>query len=542
MVIAYCNMAGRILFGTNPADLLKALERDAESSRRHFVDEHSDTLMDEIEEVEPILKDLLEEDLLSDEEYNKIQKKRSPQEKMRQLYFCALMWDNEDKDVLLDILKKHNGSLIARLQGGVYNPEAPLLVDEGLPLGPRTLDRPFSSNSDEKDCDLCGKNYDPADVLVVPYMTGNMFRLELRSAGLFRCTETGIKFQVTQPTVIEYKVEHWNDYIKYIQSKGPEVLGPLFSIKTPKPNTVSAVYLPHYLCLKELGGDTSWIKCAHFKDGDVRVETPAKILPFHVVLENPSFSALGVFCWNLLPGAVARYIPLHGKVLLYFRIAGMKNMEYKIHLYLIPGFAPINKEFDHEKNKYGFKRIDKPPRTKAVYTKKDYTVTSSVKASINPEELEVQSVSPLDNYTEITINAKEKIIDLSLSQEDSEGKVWGCRLSKGEIEELQSNVLRSTKFRDVPAITRKGEKHFVDRHREALISRVSLVSPILDSLLSDLLLTHEQYDTVRKQMTPQDQMRVLYSYSRGWGDRDKDIFYKALQKNNAPLMQDLSTI
>lgn len=93
----------------------------------------------------------------------------------------------------------------------------------------------------------------------------------------------------------------------------------------------------------ELSGDLSWIKCAHFKNGNLSVETPTQVLPFHVVLENPSFSSLGVFFWNLLPKAVAKYIPIHGKVLLYFKKAGRQCVEYKIHLYLLPAFAPIDK-------------------------------------------------------------------------------------------------------------------------------------------------------------------------------------------------------
>ncbi|PIO40655.1 hypothetical protein AB205_0064920 [Aquarana catesbeiana] len=168
--------------------------------------------------------------------------------------------------------------------------------------------------------------------------------LELRCAGRFCCLETGIKFQVTRRITIEYELDSWSKYMDNPQLQESEVLGPLFNIKTPvEPNIVSAVYLPHYLCLKELSTDLSSIKCAHFKDGNLSVETPTQVLPFHVILENPSFSSLGVFFLNLLPRAVTKFIPIHGKVLLYFKKAGKQCVEYKIHLYLLPAFAPVKK-------------------------------------------------------------------------------------------------------------------------------------------------------------------------------------------------------
>ncbi|XP_075034993.1 apoptosis-associated speck-like protein containing a CARD [Mixophyes fleayi] len=82
-------------------------------------------------------------------------------------------------------------------------------------------------------------------------------------------------------------------------------------------------------------------------------------------------------------------------------------------------------------------------------------------------------------------------------------------------------------------------EHFVIEHREDLISRMSLVSPILDDLLGKNLLTDEQYDIVRSKPTSQEKMRELYSYVRSWGDKDKDKLYEALEKHNSPLIQDL---
>ncbi|XP_040212044.1 apoptosis-associated speck-like protein containing a CARD [Rana temporaria] len=82
-------------------------------------------------------------------------------------------------------------------------------------------------------------------------------------------------------------------------------------------------------------------------------------------------------------------------------------------------------------------------------------------------------------------------------------------------------------------------KHFVDRHREALISRMYAVDGVLDGLLQANLLDDEHYDRVRCQNTSQDKMRELYTYIRGWGNKDKDTLFNILLNKNRPLIQDL---
>ncbi|XP_077303437.1 NACHT, LRR and PYD domains-containing protein 1a allele 5-like [Lithobates pipiens] len=406
-----------------------------------------------------------------------------------------------------------------------------------LPSSSSSFSSPYE---DEMDCDFCGVNLDPADIPVMPNISGKTYRLELRCAGRFCCLETGIKFQVTRPITIEYELDSWSNYMNILQLQKSGVLGPLFNIKTPvEPNIVSAVYLPHYLCLNELSEDLSWIKCAHFKDGNLSVETPTQVLPFHVILENPSFSSLGVFFWNLIPKAVAKYIPIHGKVHLYFKKAGRQCVEYKIHLYLLPAFAPVDKDFVQEKTSNGFVKIDKPPRTKTIYTKKSYIVKGPKNAHVQPTGLDVQCVSPLESYTDITMDAAVKLIDLCLVQEGGKDKIWGCRMSRGEVEELSAQVPKCTKPKDVLVWHSGAKQQFVDENREALIRCVSLVDPILDGLVAQELLTDEAYDNIRSKTTTQEKMRELYRISRGWGMSDKAKLYDALEKHNAPLIQHL---
>ncbi|XP_068102641.1 apoptosis-associated speck-like protein containing a CARD isoform X1 [Hyperolius riggenbachi] len=83
------------------------------------------------------------------------------------------------------------------------------------------------------------------------------------------------------------------------------------------------------------------------------------------------------------------------------------------------------------------------------------------------------------------------------------------------------------------------EIHFIDKHREALVSRHCNVSGLLDPLLTKELLSYEQYDKIRSKGTSQEQMRELYVCSRSWGKADKDFFYQVLKDINGPLVRDL---
>ncbi|CAI9534115.1 unnamed protein product [Staurois parvus] len=126
-------------------------------------------------------------------------------------------------------------------------------------------------------------------------------------------------------------------------------------------------------------------------------------------------------------------------------------------------------------------------------------------------------------------------LTLSILKAINENKV------AADFEKLLANGKTGRRFSiiDSSASCSGPKKHFVAKHREALISRMYIVEGVLDGLLEENLLNHEQYDRVRCQRTSQEKMRELYSYMRGWGDNHKDRLYNCLLKNNKPLIEDL---
>ncbi|XP_034618011.1 uncharacterized protein LOC117873093 isoform X2 [Trachemys scripta elegans] len=82
------------------------------------------------------------------------------------------------------------------------------------------------------------------------------------------------------------------------------------------------------------------------------------------------------------------------------------------------------------------------------------------------------------------------------------------------------------------------ETHFVDRHREQLIQRVTLVEGVLDKLLGDVL-DIEQYLTITAERTNPMKMRKLYEFMVSWNKYCKDQLYEALKDKCKFLVADL---
>ncbi|XP_069044390.1 NACHT, LRR and PYD domains-containing protein 3-like [Lepisosteus oculatus] len=80
---------------------------------------------------------------------------------------------------------------------------------------------------------------------------------------------------------------------------------------------------------------------------------------------------------------------------------------------------------------------------------------------------------------------------------------------------------------------------FADRHRAALIQRVTQVGPLADELLSVGMIHQESYSRVLAAATPQDRMRELYSALDSGGETVKDAFYSVLQRDYSHLVHDL---
>ncbi|XP_073403232.1 NACHT, LRR and PYD domains-containing protein 3-like [Dendrobates tinctorius] len=394
---------------------------------------------------------------------------------------------------------------------------------------------------DDRSCKLCDKSQESVDV-IAPTMIGSTYRLSIRSSGLFCCSESGIQFRVTQPVTLEYEVDSWSNYTEILQNLSAryEILGPLFNIKSKiEPNVVSAVYLPHCLCLGGFKGEKSLIKCFHYKDDNMAFETPSRIEAMYAVMENPTFSCIGIILYplRLFKEGIIKRIPCHGMVLLFYNtiVRDHLNHMYRLHLYLLPRIRTVEKEVERDKKNTLFQRIYKPPQTETVYSMKNYRINGPQNANICPETLRFESCPPeVYSFTEIIAEGEKSTkINLSILSEDKDDPIWKSLVSAGEMLHLPS--AKSGHFRPPPAQS----VHFLTKYRADLISLIPETNQFLDDLLDLQLLNNEQYNSVLSQTTPEEKMRKVYYYIRSFSNEDKDKVYRSLKTHHYPVIKKL---
>ncbi|KAG8513567.1 Apoptosis-associated speck-like protein containing a CARD [Galemys pyrenaicus] len=104
-------------------------------------------------------------------------------------------------------------------------------------------------------------------------------------------------------------------------------------------------------------------------------------------------------------------------------------------------------------------------------------------------------------------------------------------------QELETSKGPGVEVKALPQMAAK-QGHFVDRHRAALIARVTEVDGVLD-VLHGKVLTEEQYQAIRAESTNPNKMRKLFSFAPAWNLSCKDLLLQALETNQPYLVADL---
>ncbi|EHH24424.1 Death effector filament-forming ced-4-like apoptosis protein [Macaca mulatta] len=349
----------------------------------------------------------------------------------------------------------------------------------------------------------------------------SLYRVHFPVAGSYRWPNTGLCFVVREAVTTEIEFCVWDQFLGEINPQHSwMVAGPLLDIKA-EPGAVEAVHLPHFVALQGGHVDTSLFQVAHFKEEGMLLEKPARVELHHIVLENPSFSPLGVLLKVI--HSTLRFFPINSLVLLYHRL---HPEEVTFHLYLIPSDCSIRKAIDDEETKFQFVRIHKPPPLTPLYMGCRYTVSGSGSGMLEilPKELELCYRSPGEAqlFSEFYVGHLGSGIRLQMKDKKDETVVW---------EALVKPALPSPL--DAPGLL-----HFVDQYREQLVARVTSVEAVLDKLHGQVL-SQEQYERVLAEDTRPSQMRKLFSLSQSWDRRCKDQLYQALKETHPHLIMEL---
>uniref|UniRef100_A0A3B4EYV4 CARD domain-containing protein n=1 Tax=Pundamilia nyererei TaxID=303518 RepID=A0A3B4EYV4_9CICH len=87
------------------------------SPGKHFVDKHRVELIKRVSNIEPILDELLDKEVITQEQYDKIRALPTSQEKMRELYSGSLRAE-KCKDIFYEILLANEKFLVEDLSKG----------------------------------------------------------------------------------------------------------------------------------------------------------------------------------------------------------------------------------------------------------------------------------------------------------------------------------------------------------------------------------------------------------------------------------------
>uniref|UniRef100_A0AAY5EBC7 CARD domain-containing protein n=1 Tax=Electrophorus electricus TaxID=8005 RepID=A0AAY5EBC7_ELEEL len=315
----------------------------------------------------------------------------------------------------------------------------------------------------------------------------NSFHFLCPHAGQFQCKITNIVFEMEEKGEVQYRIVSWDTHL--LDGLGHmQPAGPLYEINCCE-GSVSHLHLPH--CETVYEENQMELTVANFIN---KVETlkPLKVTNTHVIIRIQDHTLFG-----LLKNMIHYSSPISAQVLLFYKEMTIEKIRNKLDIHLLPGNVPAEEvQKKHEGSTY----FETSSRCQLIPGRK-------YKASCDPYEPQ-----PKVNYSLSTLIKMDFLKGLHL-----------IRTHEYDLGLCVSEV------------------HFVDKHMDKLIGRVTSVMEIADCLLSKKMITDETYDKIHTEKTPQEQMRILIQALRSGGQNMKDEFYRILKEKQPFLIKDLET-
>ncbi|KAL7841544.1 hypothetical protein SRHO_G00252350 [Serrasalmus rhombeus] len=315
-------------------------------------------------------------------------------------------------------------------------------------------------------------------------------------AGGYECSVTGLRWVSDGDVSLMYHFTDWEPYIEALKRMQYEPCGPLIDI-TIISGVLNEVHLPHFACLGSSPSLNDQVRVLDVQDSGMFLET-CELTRFHAKLLHPTFSPKGFLVRTGFP------VKVHCEVLIYRTLIA----HLTLHIYLVPCDAKIIQNVD-KKEQEDTVKIPKPGPERSLTMRSWYKIETKreneyFSSKIKPERLKLR-YSPI-KYSEVYIKNAKDDFELHLINEEKKS-IWDVEIRAEEYGKTSS-------FPDSQRdLSKEYAVWFVNKHRNALIQRVSLVAPIADDLKS--LLDDEKYSTIRKRKTSQEQMRKLYSFLSG---------------------------
>ncbi|KAM5151705.1 uncharacterized protein ACMZJ9_009947 [Mantella aurantiaca] len=392
-----------------------------------------------------------------------------------------------------------------------------------------------NGHTDQTDVmDAKQKHQDYTVVKMDPVINDRTYRLDIKSAGLFQCRKTQIKFLVNSPLTIEYTMNwNWQTLVTAEYKSKYDIKGPLFGMKSSaEPHEIPALYLPHLLCPTDFEKNKSYLKCAYFEDGMFQPDSPSKVESSHVVLENPTCSSVGVLIENSEMRKKKEDLS-RGTVLIYCKPV---TKHFLIHVYLVPMCeTEVKKVIEEKEMKCGFRWIDKPSYIRSVSTDITYNIHASEGVTIQNQVLyylHLPVVSKHYPYAEFHVPEDCTIVTLQISKDNGTQSIWSCVLSDDDLHGMPGTSSTCTTSSDSGKA-----KTFLQKYYEQLCDRLVILEPILVSLFAKGIIQNHEEELIRNQNHPLNQRIELLKMVTSKGVEEE--FYEILKEKDPCLVQDL---
>ncbi|XP_060753944.1 NACHT, LRR and PYD domains-containing protein 1b allele 3-like isoform X2 [Neoarius graeffei] len=344
----------------------------------------------------------------------------------------------------------------------------------------------------------------------------DMYRFQCSHAGRFQCKYTSLVFEMSEKGEVLYSVVFWGS--SYLDGVGQmQPAGPLYNINC-FPHSVCKLHLPH--CETDPDKNQPGLVVAHFTDGNVEIIQPLEVTDTHVIIDIKNLSLFGLLKKKLL-----KEKPIKAQVLLFYREITGKTKRSKLHMHLLPRTVPVTEV------KKQFRQNTYIESTSECHLTPDKRYRPRCEPHRHQPTTEIFDCDYGPNYHptfEVLFNGEVEELTLGLLDEHDQ-EVWQSR-----------QVFLPGESANVPKKA-KSDAEFVDKHREKLIEKASLVMPIADCLRSKKMITGEMHSLVGAATTPQEQMRTLYRFVDSEGRAVKEEFYKILKEKHPYVVDDLES-
>ncbi|XP_050628399.1 caspase recruitment domain-containing protein 8 isoform X2 [Macaca thibetana thibetana] len=309
----------------------------------------------------------------------------------------------------------------------------------------------------------------------------NTYSLRFPTAGWYLWSATGLGFVVRDAVTVTIAFGSWSQHLALDLQHHEQWLaaGPLFAVTAEPEEAVAEIHLPHFISLQgEV--DVSWFLVAHFKDEGMVLEQPSRVEPFYAVLDNPSFSLMGILL--RIARGTRLSIPITSNTLLYFH---PHPEDIKFHLYLVPSDALLTKEL----------------------------------------KLSYRSPGEIQPFSKFYAGQMKEPIQLEITEKRHEILVWKTVVKPVDI---QLGAAPSP-----PAFS--GAAFVRENHRQ-LQARIGDLKGVLDDLQDNEVLSENEKELVEQAKTRQSKTDALLSMVEKKGDWALELLFRSLSERDPYLV------